>query len=164
MQDLSPNEKGAIAEACLTAQALRMGIVVLRPVVEGRRYDLVFDFDGQRIERVQCKWGRLVDDVIHVGTGTCRFTPRHGYVRTTYNAEEVDAFGIYCAPIDRCFYVPVGVAAGKSVLHLRLKRARNNQRAGVTLAADYQFGAVAQLGERRHGMAEVRGSIPLSST
>ena len=26
-----------------------------------------------------------------------------------------------------------------------------------------QFGAIAQLGERRHGMAEVRGSIPLGS-
>ena len=32
------------------------------------------------------------------------------------------------------------------------------------MAADYRLGAVAQLGERRHGMAEVRGSIPLSST
>ncbi len=35
----------------------------------------------------------------------------------------------------------------------------------ITLADDFDFaGAVAQLGERRHGMAEVRGSSPLSST
>ena len=32
---------------------------------------------------------------------------------------------------------------------------------GATLT---QFGAVAQLGERRHGMAEARGSSPLGST
>ncbi len=32
------------------------------------------------------------------------------------------------------------------------------------MARDYEFGAVAQLEERRHGMAEARGSSPLSST
>ncbi|MEY3070284.1 MAG: hypothetical protein RL473_391, partial [Actinomycetota bacterium] len=30
--------------------------------------------------------------------------------------------------------------------------------------ADVPYGAVAQLAERLHGMQEVRGSIPLSST
>jgi hypothetical protein len=58
----------------------------------------------------------------------------------------------------------MSVVAGKTYIHLRLTPARNNQRTGVTMAADYEFGAVAQLGERRHGMAEVRGSSPLSST
>ena len=58
-----------------------------------------------------------------------------------------------------------------STVHLRLTPARNNQKALIKMAEDYDLatmighlGAVAQLGERRHGMAEVRGSIPLSST
>ena len=72
MQDLSTNQKGAIAEARITAEAVRLGIVVLRPTIDGRRYDLAFDFDGTGIERVQRKWGRLDGDVIVVRTGTCR--------------------------------------------------------------------------------------------
>lgn len=39
------------------------------------------------------------------------------------------------------------------------------QKSCITLADDFDFdGAVAQLEERCHGMAEVRGSSPLSST
>jgi hypothetical protein len=45
------------------------------------------------------------------------------------------------------------------------ERARNNQRACINLADEFAFdGAIAQLGERRHGMAEVVGSSPTSST
>ena len=47
--------KGAIAEAAITAAAVELGIVVLRPLVEGRRYDLIFDVE-HRLCRVQCKW------------------------------------------------------------------------------------------------------------
>src|SRR3954453_18602415 len=61
--------KGAIAEAAITAAAVELGIVVLRPGVEGRRYDLVFDID-RRLYRVQCKWaprrGAIID--VHLST------------------------------------------------------------------------------------------------
>ena len=162
--DLTRQQKGAIAEAMILAAATEIGIGVLRPVFEGARYDLAFDLGSAGIQRVQCKWGRLIDDVVVVQLSTCRHTPRDGYVRTTYLADEVDAVAIYCDALKRCYLVPISLVAGKSMLHLRLQPARNNQRVGVTMAADHEFGAVAQLGERRHGMAEVRGSIPLSST
>ncbi len=162
MDGLSPNEKGAIAEARIAAAAIRAGIFVLRPAVAGCRYDLAFDF-GDRIDRVQCKWGRVDGDVIAVRTSTSRHSPTRGYIRTRYSAEEVDAFGIFCASLDRCYLLPFEVVAGKSIVYLRLSAARNNQRIGVTMAADYEFGAVAQLGERLAGSQKVRGSSPLSS-
>ena len=40
MVDLSTNAKGAIAEAMIVAEAVRLGVRVLRPVVDGTRYDL----------------------------------------------------------------------------------------------------------------------------
>ena len=113
---------------------------------------------------MQCKWGRLADDLVLVRTGTCWHSPTRGYVRSTYAEGEVDAFGVYCAALGRCYYLPAAVVAGKSYLHLRLAGARNNQRVGVTMASDYEFGAVAQLGERLAGSQKVRGSSPLSST
>ena len=43
MRELTPTEKGAIAEAKIYAAAVEAGIVVARPLTEGRRYDLIFD-------------------------------------------------------------------------------------------------------------------------
>ena len=39
--------------------AIELGIDVYRPLGEGRRYDLIFDF-GDRLVRVQCKWAPLM--------------------------------------------------------------------------------------------------------
>jgi PD-(D/E)XK endonuclease len=161
---LTSNEKGAIAEAQVIAAAIRQGIVVLRPLIDGRRYDVMFDFGDGRLARVQCKWARLLDGVISAHISGCRHSPTRGYVRSTYDASEIDAFAIYCGALNRCYYVPIQEMSARSELRLRLTPTRNGQQSGVTMAADYEFGAVAQLGERRHGMAEVRGSIPLSST
>ena len=61
--------------------------------------------------------------------------------------------------------MPISVFEGMHGLSLRLTPPRNNQRACINLAEDYDFaGAVAQLEERRRGTAEARGSSPLSST
>jgi PD-(D/E)XK endonuclease len=162
MRELTPTEKGAIAEAKIYAAAVEAGIVVAQPFTEGRRYDLIFDV-GPRLLRVQCKWAPRQGDVIVLRTITSRCTPS-GYVRTTYAATEVDGIAAYCPELDECFYVPIEDLAGKTVAHLRLAPARNGQLAGVTMARDHRLGAVAQLGERRHGMAEAVGSIPISST
>ena len=98
-----------------------------------------------------------------VYTITSRLTP-HGYVRTTYQPAEIDGIAAYCHALKRCFWLPIEAVAGKSVVHLRLQPARNGQQAGLTWADDYPLGAIAQLGERRHGMAEAGGSSPPSST
>jgi PD-(D/E)XK endonuclease len=163
------NDKGAIAEAELFAAAVRLGVVVLRPFPDGRRYDLVFDVGG-RLLRVQCKWGRVVGDVVVVRTGTSRHTPR-GYVTTTYTADEIDAFGVYCGDLNRCLLLPINDAVGQSNVHLRLAPARNNQKASIKMAEDYDLarmighlGAIAQLGERSAGSRKVGGSNPPSST
>jgi hypothetical protein len=50
----SSNQKGAIAETAIAAEALKAGIHVLKPVAEHQRYDLAFDL-GARILRIQCK-------------------------------------------------------------------------------------------------------------
>jgi hypothetical protein len=88
VRDLTPTEKGAIAEAKIYAAAVEAGIVVARPFAEGRRYDLIFDV-GPRLLRVQCKTAPQRGDVVVLRVATSRYTPS-GYVRTTYAATEVD--------------------------------------------------------------------------
>ena|SRR5215217_5573131 len=159
---LSPTRKGVIAEMAIAAEAAKLDIGVLKPLGEGERYDLVLDM-RPRLLRVQCKWAQKKGEVVAIHTGTCRRV-YGGYKRTTYSADEVDALAAYCAALERCYLLPIHVIAGQSHIHLRLAPARNNQRALVNWAHEYELGAIAQLGERRGGTAEVVGSSPTSST
>jgi hypothetical protein len=102
--------------------------------------------------------------VISVFLRGSRHSATKGYVRSTYAATDVDLVAFYCAAVDRCYAIRAADFDGKTQVQLRLAPAKNNQRSGVRMAAQYTFGAVAQLEERRAGSAKVRGSSPLSST
>jgi prevent-host-death family protein len=163
VNDKSGNHKGAVAEAKIAAAAIELGVPVLKPMSEHGRYDLVFDV-GCRLVRVQCKWATRKGDVVVVHLGGSYLSP-HGYVRSTYTPDEVDAIAAYCADLGECYILPIELVAGQYQAHLRLAPPKNGQRAALIWAADHQLpGAIAQLGERCHGMAEVVGSSPTGST
>jgi hypothetical protein len=44
---LTTDRKGAIAEMGIAWHATQVGIGVYKPVAEGGRYDLIFDFDAR---------------------------------------------------------------------------------------------------------------------
>ncbi len=138
MLDLSTSQKGAAAEAEITAAALRLGLVVLSPLCEGGRYDLVID-TGARLLRVQCKWASRHGDVLSARCVTCRHTPS-GYVRSTYSAHEVDAVAVYAPDTDGCYLIPIAEIEGRNTVSLRLSATRNNQASGIRWARDYEFG------------------------
>ena len=158
----TPSQKGAIAETAITAEAVRLGIGVYRPVNEGERCDLIFNLHPQLV-RVQCKWGSRQGQIIGIRTSTSRLTPS-GYLRTTYSEDEIDAIVAYCADLNQCYFLPIAMVAGKSYIHLRLSPSKNRQRSGINWAESYLLGAIAQLGERPAGSREVVGSSPTSST
>jgi hypothetical protein len=137
VRELTPSEKGAAAEAAIAAAAIELGLGVLRPLVEGRRYDLILDLDPDLV-RVQCKWARRLEDVLSVNLNTSRFTPA-GYVRTTYTPEQVDAIGVYSPELRRCFLIPIAEVAGGRGVYLRLNPTRNNQALRVRWARDYEL-------------------------
>lgn len=157
------NRKGNVAELAFAAEAARLNLSVLKPLTEHEPYDLALGVAGRFI-RVQCKWATRKGDVVCARLKRSRHSPTRGYVVGTYGSDEVDAFGIYCGDLDRCYLVPIEHVEGAQTIHLRLVEARNKQRAALNWAADYEFrGAVAQLAERFAGSEEARGSNPLSS-
>jgi PD-(D/E)XK endonuclease len=161
---LSTNRKGAIAETQIAAAATHLGVPVLRPIVEHARYDLGFDIGGH-IYRVQCKWGALQDEgaVIRVNLMSSWCTPT-GYERRSYSEDEIDLVAAYCGELGRCYLLPSKLVAGRRCIDLRVKPPKNRQRANLNLAVDFELpGAIAQLGERLHGMQEVAGSSPAGS-
>jgi prevent-host-death family protein len=162
---LSTNRKGAIAETKIAAAATELGIPVLRPIVEHARYDLAFEI-GDRILRVQCKWGALDEDgaVIKVSLRSSWCTP-NGYEHRSYQPDEIDLVAVYCGDLDRCYLLPHELAVGRSGIWLRLAPPKNGQRASLNRAVDFELpGAVAQLEEHHAGSVGARGSSPLSST
>jgi PD-(D/E)XK nuclease superfamily protein len=162
---VNPNLKGAIAEQAIAFEATKLGVPVWLPAAEHGRVDMLFEVGG-RFWRVQCKSGRLspTRDVVIVPLFSCRRGP-NGHIRTGYGADEIDLVAVYAQELDRCFLMPVSLTEELSTIHLRLTPPRNGQVACINLAEDFDFvGAIAQLGERCHGMAEVAGSSPASST
>ena len=148
MDHLTPSQNGAVAEAAITAAAIQLGLTVLRPLCEGRRYDLVIDLEPQLL-RVQCKMARRVSGALLVALQTNRYTPG-GYVSTSYTAAEIDAVAAYSPELHRAYLIPIDEASGRRGLHLRLDPTRNNQAHGIKWAQDYEFASsIERLRPRR---------------
>lgn len=142
---MTPSQKGAAAEAAITATVIQLGLTVLRPLCEGRRYDIVIDLEPELL-RVQCKLAHRLKGVLCVRLQTNRCTPR-GYVSTSYTPAEVDAICAYSPEVKRCFLVPIYEVCGRHAIHLRLDPTKNNQADGIRWADDYELEAM--IGRRR---------------
>jgi prevent-host-death family protein len=170
MGEVSTDRKGNIAEQAIALAAMKHDIDVYRPAGEGGRYDLVFDV-GSRLLRVQCKWAPMERGCVVIRCESCRRSAT-GFITRSYTASEVDALAAYSPDRDECYLVPVRLIAGRRELRLRVEKPRNGQRGSLNWARDFEFsalnwrdrGAIAQLEERVHGMHEVAGSSPASST
>jgi PD-(D/E)XK endonuclease len=137
VDELTPSQKGAAAEAAITAMVIQLGLTVLRPLCEGRRYDLVIDLEPKLL-RVQCKLARHLEGVLSVHLKTSRYTP-NGYVSTSYNASEVDAVAAYAPLLQRCYLIPICEVSGRRAVHLRLDPTKNNQAQRIKWAHDYEL-------------------------
>lgn len=135
--ELSSDQKGAIAELAIAKAAIARRIGVYRPLGDGGRYDLIFDF-GDRLDRVQCKWAPLHRDVITVRLYSNRRTA-DGSRRRAYAMGEIDALAAYCPELDRCFYLSTDQVATRLQFSLRIAPSRNNQASGVNWADDFAF-------------------------
>ncbi len=129
-------QKGDLSVAMITATFLRRGFVVLRPVSELSRYDLVID-RGNGFERIQCKTGRLRNGVVRFSTSSSLAHHRSGKTRITYDGQ-IEAFGVYCPDNDDVYVVPISVT-GKAECVLRVESTKNGQASGVNFASAYRL-------------------------
>src|SRR5918992_3670877 len=111
---LTTDQKGAIAETAIAHEATKLGVDVYRPVAEGGRCDLIFDFED-RLWRVQCKWASRHGNVIIVRCYSAR-RAREGLRRRLYTADEIDAFAAYGGRAAGGSFFPLGRFAAKAPL------------------------------------------------
>ena len=136
---LTTDQKGAIAELAIAHVAAELGVGVFKPLTDGERYDLIFDF-RPRLMRVQCKWALSTATLLIVRCYSCRRAARD-CVKRSYTADEIDAIAAYCAELDRCFFLPRRDFDGRLQVQLRLAPSRNNQRVGINWAEDFELEA-----------------------
>jgi PD-(D/E)XK endonuclease len=167
MLDLTTNQKGFLVESAIIHEAARRGITVLKPL-DDARYDLALDLPSG-IVRIQCKWAVRNGDVVVIRCRTCRRGP-NGLIHGGYKPGEIDAIAAYCAELDTRYLLPLEMSVNRAAVQLRLAPTRNNQRALIHWAKDYEFGArlsvygpIAQLGERQSGTLKAAGSSPAGS-
>jgi hypothetical protein len=127
------NSKGNTTEAAVLNAFAERGLGVLLPFGSAHPYDLVVHLTIDRFLRVQCKSARLLEGCV---TFNGRTTD-HGRGRRSYLGL-ADVFAVYFAPDRAVYLVPVCDVSTFQV-RLRLRPARNNQRQGVRLAADYEI-------------------------
>ena len=135
---MTTNQKGAIAEAAIAYEAVKLGIGVWRPLLD-EPCDLILDF-RPRILRVQCKWALRRGDVVSINMRRCRRS-REGLVHRSYGADEIDAIAAYCAELETCYLLPRELSVERTMVLLRLRATRNNQSRGIRWAREYELGA-----------------------
>jgi hypothetical protein len=143
MRELTPSQKGAAAEAAITADVIQLGFTVLRPLCEGRRYDLIVDLEPALL-RVQCKLARRVGGALSISLQTCRYTPGAGYIRSSYSPAEIDAIAAYSPDLDKTYLLLIEDLPGRRALHLRVSPTGNKQARGINWARDHELEPVLQ--------------------
>ena len=120
---------GDLAELKVACDLLDRGCKLSIPFGEDCDYDLIADYAGI-LHRVQVKFTR--SDGVRVFVKCQSHSLTNGRVRRTkhYTAETVDWIAVYDATTKTCYYCPsTELGSGRSYLSLRLKPARNGQRA-----------------------------------
>jgi hypothetical protein len=130
--------KGDLAELKVAADLISRGCRLSIPFGEDCDYDLIADYEG-RLHRVQVKYTQSDGQVVVIRCRSHSLT--NGKVRATklYTSAMIDWIAVYDSTTERCFYCPsweLGVA-GRNLMHLRLKPARNGQRIGIREASAY---------------------------
>ena len=115
------------------------GYALLVPFGENTRYDLAID-DGACLARVQCKTGRLRHGAVVFNTcSSYAHHPNPRVIKRDYQGD-VDYFAVFCPETRRSYLIPIDEVPLKRQASLRIHPARNNQRLGIRLAADYEIG------------------------
>lgn len=128
--------KGDVSEACVVAALVKKGKVVLKPLGDRQRYDLVIDDNGRFI-RVQVKTAKKYGETL-VFRNRSIVRVRGKYEQRFYSGE-VEFFGVYCPEVDACYLVPAEECARGGGTCLRLGPTKNKQRSNVKFASQFQI-------------------------
>ncbi len=130
-QFMETREKGTLTESKILAAFIEAGYLVSIPFGDGHKYDLIVD-DGQRIQRVQCKTGRVRKGSLLFNA--CSFSGNAGTRRDYKDVAEL--FAVLNLETGDVYIIPVN-EVGHTVACLRLSPTLSGQSKGIRWAKNY---------------------------
>ena len=130
---------GDISEQACITRLLECGYIVLRPIGQMHRYDLIIEDADGKFWRVQVKTGRLNEDQSVVLFNTASSDNRTAKIRGTRNYRgQCEYFAVYVEALNKVYFIPVD-EVGMVHATLRLTPSRNKQEKLVRWAKDYEL-------------------------
>lgn len=132
---LNSKQKGNLTELQCLAAFTKLGYTVSIPYGDCARYDFIVDIN-KHLYRIQCKTSSLKEDGVYMFS--CRSTASN-YSRTasrSYSVDEIDFFATIIN--EQCYLIPIHETGGRDKT-LRFIPPKNNQKAGVSFAKDYEI-------------------------
>jgi hypothetical protein len=137
-----PKDKGDRTTLAVMLALRETGYGVLVPFGENTRYDIVID-DGMRLEKVQCKTGRLRSGAVRWNVCSNYFHHPHPKYESRDYRGQVDYFGVYCQETGAVYLIPITeIGDAKSTASIRVEPARNGQKRLIRYAEQYEIGRV----------------------
>ena len=130
---------GDISEQAAITRLLQCGYLVLQPIGQMHRYDLVIEDADGKFWRVQVKTGWLNEDqsiIKFAAASSMNYTVKHKGWRN-YRGQ-CEYFAIYVEALNKVYFIPVD-EVGMSQATLRLTPSKNNQGKNVRWAKDYEL-------------------------
>lgn len=101
---------GALTEAVVTAELLRLGATVLHPWGGGTCYDIVAHLPSGKFVRVQCKTARPINRQPHALTFSAVYQAANGVGRRSkvpYTPEQIDGFAVWSPATSHLMWIPL---------------------------------------------------------
>ena len=130
---------GDISEQAAITRLLQCGYIVLQPIGQMHRYDLVIEDADGKFWKIQCKTGWLNEDrsvIMFAAASSQNYTVKQKGWRN-YKGQ-IDYFCVYVEALQKLYLVPVDDASN-SKCTLRLTPSKNKQEKNVRWAKDYEL-------------------------
>jgi hypothetical protein len=130
---------GDISEQAAITRLLQCGYIVLQPIGQMHRYDLVIEDADGKYWRVQVKTGWLNEDRSAIKFATAssmNYTVKNKGWRN-YRGQ-CEYFAVYVEALNKVYFIPVD-DVGTSLATLRLTPSKNKQEKNIRWARDYEL-------------------------
>jgi hypothetical protein len=130
---------GDISEQAAITRLLQCGYIVLQPIGQMHRYDLVIEDADGKYWRVQVKTGWLNEGrsvIMFAAASSQNYTVKHKGWRS-YRGQ-CEYFAVYVEALNKVYFIPVD-DVGTSHATLRLTPSKNKQEKNIRWARDYEL-------------------------
>jgi hypothetical protein len=136
-------DKGDLGVYEVMADLGRNGIGICIPISEHLPFDLIAVSDLGQARRVQVKYRSLCDNGTLAIYFRSAYSDSNGYHERPVDKTQFDCYAVYCPDSRTVYYVRNDEipAECSAYMSLRVLPPRNNQRARIRFAADYQGAA-----------------------